>query len=180
MSGRKPKPRAERASVNIRIRMTDRERRIVERDAGVAGLTISAYVRRVVTRGPVRLPPAARIMAMLAFELRTIAATLTAIEDATGEPSFGDWARYLGDEMLPRAEGRIDLARLAASAIPELENVGIALDRLKPLVGTTSAVLVDQVGVVMHQLRAALEPLRQALKSPPPDAMANPTCTDAL
>lgn len=166
MAGRKPIPPADRLSVVQKIPVTANEKRAIERAAAVAGLTVSAYLRVATLKSPLPKPPfRVRALAMLIFELNALATAMKALAAVNDDPNLEAWATFLGKEMIERAEGRTDLAGLAEAVIPTLEGI---CSRVEAMALRTDAPSSRQVDGLLFELKDALEPLRQALKSAVP------------
>ena len=174
MAGRKPKPPADRLSVVQKIPVTPHEKRAIERAAAIAGLTVSAYMRAAALRGPLPKPPfRVRALAMLSFELKALAKAMKTLGVASGDPNLEAWAIFLGKDMIERAEGRTDLASLAEAVIPTLEEIGSKVVAIAPRPSTQDDPSLRHVDGLLLELKDALEPLRQALKSPAPPAVSD-------
>ena len=174
MAGRKPKPPADRLSVVQKIPVTPHEKRAIERAAAIAGLTVSAYMRAAALRGPLPKPPfRVRALAMLSFELKALAKAMKTLGVASGDPNLEAWAIFLGKDMIERAEGRTDLASLAEAVIPTLEEIGSKVEAIAPRPSTQDDPSLRHVDGLLLELKDALEPLRQALKSPAPPAVSD-------
>ena len=169
MAGRKPKPAADRLSVVQKIPVTPHEKRAIERAAAIAGLTVSAYMRAAALRGPLPKPPfRVRALAMLIFELKALAKAIKALAAVHGDPNLDAWATFLGKDMVERAERRTDLASLAEAVIPTLERIGSKVEAMALRTDSEDGPSSRQVDGLLLELKDALEPLRQALKSPAP------------
>jgi hypothetical protein len=174
VAGRKPKPPADRLSVVQKIPVTPHEKRAIERAAAIAGLTVSAYLRAAALRGPLLKPPfRVRALAMLSFELKALAKAMKTLAAASGDPNLEAWATFVGKDMIERAEGRTDLASLAEAIIPTLEGIGSKVEAMALCTDAQDDPSSRQVDGLLMELKDALEPLRQALKSPAPPAVSD-------
>lgn len=169
MAGRKPIPATDRLSVVQKIPVTPHEKRAIERAAAIAGLTVSAYMRAAALKGSLPKPPfRARALAMLIFELNALAKAIRALAAVNDDPNLEAWATFLGKDMIKRAEGRTDLASFAEAVIPTLEGIGSKVDAMALCTDAQDDPSSRQVDGLLFELKDALEPLRQALKSPAP------------
>ena len=174
MAGRKPIPAADRLSVVQRIPVTHHEKRAIERAAAIAGLTVSAYMRAAALKGSLPKPPfRVRALTMLSFELKALAKAMRTLAAVHGDPNLEAWAIFLGKDMIERAEGRTDLASLAEAVIPTLEGICSKVDAMALRTDAQDDPSSRQVDGFLMELKDALEPLRQALKSPAPPAVSD-------
>ena len=76
-------------------------------------MTVAEYVRATAMKTPPRKRPAReRTLAMLQYELNSIATNLAQLEAATGETNFGAWAKFVGKDLIERTTDRKDLTAL--------------------------------------------------------------------
>lgn len=109
---------------------------------------------------------------MLSFELKALAKAMRTLGVASGDPNLEAWATFVGKDMVERADGRTDLASLAAAVIPTLEGICSRVEAIALRPSTQDDPSSRQVDGILMELKDALEPLRQALKSPPPPEVA--------
>jgi hypothetical protein len=75
--------------------------------------------------------------------------------------------------MIERVEGRTDLAGLAEAVIATLERICEQVEAMALPPTTQDDPSLRQVDGLFFELKDALEPLRQALKSPAPPAVSD-------
>lgn len=165
---RPQKPPSERRTEYLHLRLSPTELSAIERYAAEASVTVAEYVRATAMKTPPRKRPAReRTLAMLHYELNSIATNLAQLEAATGDGNFGAWAKFVGKDLIERTTDRTDLTALIESHHARINGVGVAVNAMARRANQGKDIHPDDVTETLTLLKDVLEPLRLKLKEPP-------------
>ena len=92
-----------RRSEYLRLRLTPVEMDDLRRKAMTAGVSMTEYARATILgRRPKAMPKKDLIVQQINYELTSIATNFRQLEAALDDPVYGDWAKYVGGELLDR------------------------------------------------------------------------------
>lgn len=119
----------ERRSAYLRVRFTHQEMRALRQAALAAGLTLTDYARAaLLDKRPRAKPKPDRVTQQMVYELQSIAVNFRQLEAATGDGAYGQWAQYVGGQLLDRLLDRPDLTSLMEPHIVAVNEVGQAVN----------------------------------------------------
>lgn len=115
----------ERRSEFLRVRFTAGEMDTLREAAIAAGMTLTDYARAaLLDKRPRAKPKPDRVTQQMVYELQSIAVNFRQLEAATGEAAYGQWAHYVGGELLDRLLDRPDLAGMMEAHVVPINEVG--------------------------------------------------------
>ncbi|MFN3686470.1 plasmid mobilization protein [Salinarimonas sp.] len=156
-----------RRSETLNLRLSPTEMYDLRRRAAEAGVTLADYARATLTgRRPKPKPVKDRVMAALLYELSSIATNLSQLEDATGEANFGQWARYVGGELVERVTDRHELTPLIEEHLEAINGAGHMVNALARRANMGKPLDAGEVEETLSILRRVLEPIHRAVKRP--------------
>lgn len=114
-----------RRSEYLRVRLTPTEIEQLREAAIAAGMTPSDYARATLLgKRPRAKPKPDRVLRQMVYELQSIAVNFRQLEAATGDAAYGQWAHYVGGELLDRLLDHPDVATLVEDHIVPVNEVG--------------------------------------------------------
>ncbi|MCV6576751.1 MAG: hypothetical protein OIF58_13540 [Cohaesibacter sp.] len=138
--------------------------------ASAENLTAAEYMRRTLTtRRPRPIPERKAALSDLLFALQKIATNCRQLEAATGQNTYGKWARYVGKDTVERALERPDALPQIIDSLPDINIAGQSVNALAHTANSGEPLNYDLVSMAFDQLKAALSPLHEALKDPAPE-----------
>lgn len=154
-------------SETLNLRLSPTEMYDLRRRAAEAGVTLADYARATLTgRRPKPKPIKDRVMAALLYELSSIATNLSQLEDATGEANFGQWARYVGGELVERVTDRHELTPLIEEHLEAINGAGHMVNAMARRANMGKPLDTGEVEETLSILRRVLEPIHRAVKQP--------------
>lgn len=115
----------ERRSEFLRVRFTAGEMDTLREAAIAAGMTLTDYARAaLLDKRPRAKPKPDRVTQQMVYELQSIAVNFRQLEAATGDAAYGQWAHYVGGELLDRLLDRPDLAGMMEAHVVPINEVG--------------------------------------------------------
>lgn len=119
----------DRRSEYLRVRFTPAEMEALRQAAVEAGLTLTDYARAsLLDRRPRAKPKPDRVTRQMVYELQSIATNFRQLEAVTGDGAYGQWAHYVGGELLDRLLDRPDLAHLMEAHVVAINEVGLIVN----------------------------------------------------
>jgi hypothetical protein len=159
-------PQRKRSEV-LNLRLSPTEMYDLRRRAAEAGVTLADYARATLTgRRPKPKPVKDRVMASLLYELSSIATNFSQLEDATGEANFGQWARYVGGDLVERVTDRHELTPLIEEHLEAINGAGHMVNAMARRANMGKPLDAAQVEETLSILRRVLEPIHRAVKQP--------------
>lgn len=159
-------PQRKRSEV-LNLRLSPTEMYDLRRRAAEAGVTLADYARATLTgRRPQPKPVKDRVMASLLYELSSIATNLSQLEDATGEATYAQWARYVGGELVERVTDRHELTALIEEHLEAINGAGHMVNAMARRANMGKPLDAAQVEETLSILRRVLEPIHRAVKRP--------------
>ncbi|ADZ68940.1 hypothetical protein SL003B_0507 [Polymorphum gilvum SL003B-26A1] len=147
----------------------------LRRAAAEAGVTLAEYARATLTgRRPKPKPVKDRMMSALLYELSSIATNLSQLEDATGEATYAQWARYVGGELVERVTDRHDLTPLIEEHLEEINGAGHMVNAMARRANMGKELDAGEVEETLSILGRVLEPVHKAVKRPARDGGKEP------
>jgi hypothetical protein len=154
-------------SETLNLRLSPTEMYDLRRRAAEAGVTLADYARATLTgRRPKPKPVKDRVMAALLYELSSIATNLSQLEEATGEATYAQWARYVGGELVERVTDRHELTPLIEEHLEAINGAGHMVNAMARRANMGKPLDTAQVEETLSILRRVLEPIHKAVKRP--------------
>jgi len=170
-----------RRSEFLRIRLTPSEMKGLKERAAEAGLPFTAYAREVLFgRKPKAKPARDRIFNELLYELTSITTNFSQLEAALEDETFGQWARYVGGEMVERLMERDDLIPLIEETMERLNAAGHVVNALARSANSGKDIKDAEIKEAIGILQTVLEPLHKAAERPPNPPGSNGGDSDAV
>ncbi|WP_242390318.1 plasmid mobilization protein [Polymorphum gilvum] len=164
-----------RRSETLNVRLSPTEMYDLRRAAAEAGVTLAEYARATLTgRRPKPKPVKDRMMSALLYELSSIATNLSQLEDATGEATYAQWARYVGGELVERVTDRHDLTPLIEEHLEEINGAGHMVNAMARRANMGKELDAGEVEETLSILGRVLEPVHKAVKRPARDGGKEP------
>jgi hypothetical protein len=136
--------------------------------AAEAGMPFTSFAREVLFgRKPKAKPARDRILHDLLYELTSIATNFSQLEAALEDETFGQWARYVGGEMIERLMDRDDLVPLIEETMERLNAAGQVVNALARSANSGKEIKDAEVKETIGILQEVLEPLHKAAERPP-------------
>lgn len=178
---RPPLKPEQRRSEYLRIRLTPSEMRGLKERAAEAELPFTSYAREVLFgRKPKAKPARDRVFNDLLYELTSIATNFSQLEAALEDETFGQWARYVGGEMVERLMDRDDLFPLIEETMERLNAVGHGVNVLARSANSGKEIKDAEVKETIGILQEVLEPLHKAAERPPARPGSDEGSSDAV
>jgi len=156
-----------RRSETLNLRLSPTEMYELRRAAAEAGVTLAEYARATLTgRRPKSKPLKDRVMSALLYELSSIATNLSQLEDATGEATYAQWARYVGGELVERVTDRHDLTPLIEEHLEAINGAGHMVNAMARRANMGKELDAGEVEETLSILGRVLEPVHKAVKRP--------------
>lgn len=154
----------ERRSAYLRVRFTASEMEVLRKAALAAGMTLTDYARAaLLDKRPRAKPKPDRVTQQMAYELQSIAVNFRQLETATGDATYGQWAHYVGGQLLDRLLDRPDLARLMEEHIVPLNEVGQAVNAAAHRGNMEKYPTAEERDALFAAVRQATQPLHEAV-----------------
>lgn len=159
-------PKRRRSEI-LNIRLSPTEMYDLKRAAAEAGVTPSEYARATLTgRRPKPKPMKERVMTALLYELSSIATNLSQLQDATGDETFGQWARYVGGELVERVTDRHELAPLIEEHLETVNGIGHVVNAIARRANMGKELDPAEVEETLSALGRVLKPIHKAVGQP--------------
>ncbi|WP_420419647.1 plasmid mobilization protein [Pacificispira sp.] len=164
---RPPLDPQKRRSEYLRIRLTPSEMETLKAQAAEAGMPFTSFAREVLFgRKPKAKPARDRVFNDLLYELTSIATNFSQLEAALEDETFGQWARYVGGEMIERLMDRDDLIPLIEETMERLNAAGQVVNALARSANSGKEIKDAEVKETIGILQEVLEPLHKAAERP--------------
>lgn len=160
-----------RRSEYLRLRLTPVEMDDLRRKAMTAGVSMTEYARATILgRRPKAMPKKDLIVQQINYELTSIATNFRQLEAALDDPVYGDWAKYVGGELLDRLLDRPDLLPLMEDSIEIVNSAGQIVNALARRANVGKEIDDAERDSTLEAVRRATEGLYQAVSKAPGDA----------
>ena len=149
----------------IPIRFTEAEYKELKQRAFAAGVTLTHYARETILgRRPKARPASRRTLDRALNELRSIATNFVQLETATGDESFGQWARYVGGELIERIFDKPALLPVIESSLDGLNEAGQVVNQLAHQANAGVPLEQNLTGKAIEAVREATAPIHEAIE----------------
>lgn len=158
----------ERRSEYLRLRMTPGEMEDLCHKAMAAGVSMTEYARATLLgRRPKAKPKKDLVVQQITYELTSIATNFRQLEEALSDPVYGDWAQYVGGELLDKLLDRPDLLPLMEDSIEIVNAAGHIVNALARRANVGKEIDDAERDSALEAVRRATEGLHQAVSKPP-------------
>lgn len=168
-------PPDKRLSVVVQVRMTPEDRARLAAQAKAAGVSISDYLRETAKGNrPRAQAKRERVRTDISRELTRIATNLRQLETATGDETYGQWAHYVGGQLLDRILDRPHLVRMLEDSKETLHGVGVVVNGVARRVNMGKDIEPAERDEMLALLKTATQALHEAVRDKTPRGGRDP------
>ncbi|WP_416799475.1 plasmid mobilization protein [Ciceribacter azotifigens] len=161
-------PPDKRLSVVVQVRMTPGDRERLAAQAKAAGVSISDYLRETAKGNRPRAKARReRVRTDISLELTRIATNLRQLETATGDETYGQWAHYVGGQLLDRLLDRPHLVRMLEDSKELLNSAGVVVNSVARRANMGKDIDPAERDEMLAILKTATEALHEAARDKP-------------